>query len=108
MLARFAGTTGASVHPPLVDTWCFCGANLSTTLGYRWAPGQSLAQAPSAEIQVAGDGNQEAQTNSACRVWQRTNVGHAFAYREFPGVEHFAMTIDKAVLGAVLDVLRAA
>jgi hypothetical protein len=106
LLERFSGTTGASIKAPLVDTWCWCGSNLSTMIGYQWNASSDLHQAPSSTINVMGDGNQEAQTNSACRVWQDSKSGFAFEYREFPNVEHFAMTLNSEVLNELMKVIR--
>ena len=85
--------------------WCWYGTNISTVLGYKWAPGASLQSAPSASIEVLGDGNQEYQTNSACRVWNSSS-GFAFNVTEFPNVEHFSMTLNSRVLSALISLIH--
>ena len=92
---------------PDVDVTAEKGSGISTIVGAR-LPNFDVGQLvkPSALLQRSGDINQEDITNNAVRVW-RTMRCYRFTLTDNPGVNHFALPVNRKVLGRlVADVSR--
>ncbi|MCP2168914.1 lipase/acyltransferase domain-containing protein [Goodfellowiella coeruleoviolacea] len=83
---------------PNVDVYAEKGSGLPTVVGARLAnlvPGQVL---PADQFMTRdGDGNQEDITNDAVLAWQAMR-GHRFSLTDNPGVDHFSLPGDPALL----------
>lgn len=90
-------------HFPGVDVWAERGSGLDTVVGAelpRLVPGQ-LTTPTTQFFTRDGDSNQEDITNVAIRVW-RGMRGHHFSLTDNPGVGHFDLPSDPAVLARLV------
>jgi lecithin-cholesterol acyltransferase len=95
-------------HFPNVDVYAEKGSGIDTIVGSRLADlsvGQLLDPAGSDFITMGGDINQEDITNNAVRVWRKMKC-FRFSLTDNPGVNHFALPIDDAVLQRLIAHLK--
>jgi lecithin-cholesterol acyltransferase len=88
---------------PNVDVYAEKGSGFATLVGLQvpdLTPGQVVTDA-TAWIMQGGDGNQEDITNEAVQAWQAMPCYH-FELNDNPGVDHFTLPGDPAVLGRLL------
>jgi lecithin-cholesterol acyltransferase len=91
-------------HFPDVDVTAEEGSGLPTQVGIglpNLAVGQVFSQRASDLINLPGDSNQEAITNSAVRVWRHMPC-YRFRLIDNPGVSHFGLVTDSAVIHRLL------
>ena len=91
-------------HFPDVDVAAEKGSGLPTPVGLvlpDLTTGQVVDQATADFIQIRGDSNQEYITNNAVRVWRRMRC-HRFRFTNNPGVSHFGLVSDQAVIDRLL------
>lgn len=83
---------------PNVDVYAEKGSGLPTPVGAR-LPGLSVGQVLDTRqfLNRDGDGNQEDLTNDAVRAWSAMPC-HRFSLTDNPGVDHFALPSERAVL----------
>jgi lysophospholipase-3 len=98
-------------HFPDVDVSVEKGSGLPTHVGIvlpNLATGQVVNPDTAKFIDLPGDDNQEYITNNAVRVWRRMRC-YRFRMTDNPGVTHFALTADSAVIHRLLaDLARRA
>jgi len=117
---------------PLVNTYCFYGLGVSTSLYYKFNGAPVLTQANYVGY-GNGDGNQDYLDNEFCNTWanQLADNGYTFVATAFEGVclttvcyfifrplsndttsfkrnkvTHMEMVSNATVLNAILDVLK--
>ncbi len=91
---------------PDVDVTAEKGSGIPTVVGAvlpNFAVGQTVK--PSALLERSGDINQEDITNNAIRVWQAMRC-YRFTLTDNPGVNHFALPINRNVLRRLVIDLR--
>eukprot|EP01102_Stenamoeba_stenopodia_P019331 TRINITY_DN727_c0_g1_i4.p1 TRINITY_DN727_c0_g1~~TRINITY_DN727_c0_g1_i4.p1 ORF type:complete len:428 (+),score=68.65 TRINITY_DN727_c0_g1_i4:143-1426(+) len=91
---------------PMVDTYCFYGLGVPTSLYYRFNRAPVLTRANYVG-DGNGDGDQDYLDNEFCNIWasQLRDNGHTFVATAFEGVSHMEMVSNTTVLNAILDVL---
>jgi lecithin-cholesterol acyltransferase len=95
-------------HFPDVDVYAEKGSGIDTAVGAplpNLSIGQVLNPMTTALLTRKGDINQEDITNDAVRVWRRMRC-HRFSLTDNPGVNHFELPANKAVLRRLIANLR--
>jgi lecithin-cholesterol acyltransferase len=102
---HYIGFVGSRSLPD-VDVYAEKGSGLPTVTGARLAD-LTVGQVadPHGFLSRDGDGNQEDITNEAVLAW-RAMPCHRFSLTDNPGVEHFSLPGDRAVLDRLLTHLR--
>jgi lecithin-cholesterol acyltransferase len=91
---------------PDVDVTAEKGSGIPTVVGAvlpSFAVGQTVK--PSALLNRSGDINQEDITNNAIRVWKAMRC-YRFTLTDNPGVNHFALPVNRKVLGRLIADVR--
>ena len=92
--------------PPMVDTYCLYGSNLSTT--YRFIFNGDIQQADADIIlSMEGDDNQDIIDNQFCNVWkdQPQQEKYVFESEAFPNVGHMQMVSDSNVMQKIKEIV---
>jgi lysophospholipase-3 len=95
-------------HFPNVDVYAEKGSGIPTIVGAPLAGrsiGQVLDPATTAFFTRPGDVNQEDITNDAVRVWRKMRC-FRFSLTDNPGVNHFDLPGNAAVLSRLLEHLK--
>jgi lecithin-cholesterol acyltransferase len=95
-------------HFPNVDVYAETGSGIPTVVGAPLANlsiGQVLDPMTTAFFTRPGDVNQEDITNNAVRVWRNMRC-FRFSLTDNPGVNHFELPGNAAVLNRLLEHLK--